>query len=279
MTLRLALRSIWYSRSESVWEGATTIESPNFVFDLFPAEQRRFDERLADEARVEPGIERLTKLLLVVNDAAAGASERIRGTYDERIAASLRERDAAFDIVDDRALGDGLADLEHLLLEAFAIFGELDRLHRRAEQFDGVTLENAGIVQLDRQIEPGLAAERRQECVGALAGHDLLDRLQRQGLEVDGVGDLGIGHDRRRVGVDEDDAVAFFAKRTARLHARIIELRGLTDDDRSRADDHHVPAGHARAMCLARAERRPSTGFDQGCKRVTRQVPPSARYS
>jgi hypothetical protein len=31
--------------------------------------------------------------------------------------------------------------------------------------------------------------------------------------------------------------VAFFAERAARLNAGVVELGGLTDDDRTRADD------------------------------------------
>ena len=45
----------------------------------------------------------------------------------------------------------------------------------------------------------GLAAEAGEEALGPLAGDDRLDRGDRQRLEVDGVGDLGVGHDRRRV--------------------------------------------------------------------------------
>ena len=157
----------------------------------------------------------------------------------------VRKRDAGLDVGDDDALRHRLADLDHLALEALAVFGQLDRVERRAEQLDGVALQDAGFGEFDREVEPGLPAQRRQQRVGALARDDRFDRRDRQRLEVDGVGDLGIGHDRRRIRVDEDDAVAFLAQRTARLNAGVIELGGLTDDDRSRADDHHATPGHA----------------------------------
>jgi hypothetical protein len=47
----------------------------------------------------------------------------------------------------------------------------------------------------------------------------------------------GVGHDRRRVGIDQDDAVALLAQRLAGLRAGVIELAGLADDDRAGADD------------------------------------------
>ena len=38
--------------------------------------------------------------------------------------------------------------------------------------------------------------------------------------------------------------MAFLAQRAARLNARVIKLGGLTDDDRTRANDEDVAAGH-----------------------------------
>ena len=75
-----AERSIWYSWSESVCDGATTMESPvwtpigskfsmlqmvmqvsprvahHLVLDLLPAEQAALDEHLADRAGVQAGL-------------------------------------------------------------------------------------------------------------------------------------------------------------------------------------------------------------------------------
>ena len=65
----------------------------------------------------------------------------------------------------------------------------------------------------------------------------LLDHLGRDRLDIGRVGQLRIGHDRRRVGVHQDDAIALFLQRLARLRAGIIELAGLADDDRPGADD------------------------------------------
>src|SRR3546814_2183549 len=48
---------------------------------------------------------------------------------------------------------------------------------------------------------------------------------------------VGIGHDRRRVGVDEDNAIALLLERLDRLRPRIVELARLTDNDRAGADD------------------------------------------
>ena len=61
--------------------------------------------------------------------------------------------------------------------------------------------------------------------------------LGRERLDVGAVGQLRVGHDRRRVAVDEDDLEPFGAQRLARLRAGVVELARLPDDDRAGADD------------------------------------------
>jgi hypothetical protein len=48
-----------------------------------------------------------------------------------------------------------------------------------------------------------------------------------------------VGHDRCRIRVHEDDPVALFAQRLARLRAGVVELARLPDDDRASADDEN----------------------------------------
>ena len=72
---------------------------------------------------------------------------------------------------------------------------------------------------------------------GRLLLDDLGDDLRRDRLDVGGVGEIRIGHDRRRIGIDQDDPVALVLQRLAGLRAGIVELAGLADDDRAGADD------------------------------------------
>ena len=71
------------------------------------------------------------------------------------------------------------ADRPHRVLEELAVFGDLDRLDRRADQLDAVLLEDAGLGQVDREVERGLAADGRQQGVRALALDDRLEDLRR----------------------------------------------------------------------------------------------------
>ena len=106
-----------------------------------------------------------------------------------------------------------------------------------ADQLDLVTFEHARSGERHRRVERGLAAHRRQQRVGALAGDDLLDDLRGDRLDIGRVGQVRVGHDRRRVRIDQDDPIALGLKRLARLRARIIELARLPDHDRPGADD------------------------------------------
>ena len=89
---------------------------------------------------------------------------------------------------------------------------------------------------------------------------DLGDRFGRDRFDIGGIGKPGIGHDRGRVGIDQDHPEAFFAQRLAGLSAGIIELASLPDDDGPGADDHDGfdigSLGHGRistGTCQAQA--------------------------
>ena len=145
-------------------------------------------------------------------------------------------------------LGRTEADLGHRVLELLAVFRLVDRFRRRADQLDLVLLQHAVRVQIERAVQRGLAAHRRQDRVRALLGDDALDHFPRDRLDVGHVGRVRVGHDRRRIAVDENDLVAFLTQRLACLRARVIELARLADDDRTRADDEDAldvcPLGH-----------------------------------
>ena len=137
----------------------------------------------------------------------------------------------------DARLGRPETDLGHRVLELLAVFGLVDGLGRCADQLDVVLLQHAVAMQVQRAVQRGLAAHRRQDRVGALLGDDALDDFPGDRLDVGHVGRVGVGHDRGRVAVDQDHLEAFFTERLASLRAGVIEFTRLADDDRTRADD------------------------------------------
>ena len=129
------------------------------------------------------------------------------------------------------------ADLVHGLAKQRAVFGLVDGMCVGADHLDGIALQHAHSPQRQCGIERGLAAHCRQQRVGPLLGDDLGHHFRRDRLDIGGVGQLRVGHDGGRVGVDQDDAKSLFLQRLARLGSGIIELAGLADNDGAGPDD------------------------------------------
>ena len=142
--------------------------------------------------------------------------------------------DQRLDLVRARRLQ---ADARHRLAEQLAVLGLVDGVGGGADHLDVEFLQHAHLAQRQRAVERGLPAHGRQQRVGPLLLDDLGDDLRRDRLDIGGVGQIRIGHDGRRIGVDQDDPVALVLERLAGLRAGIVELAGLADDDRAGADD------------------------------------------
>ena len=117
----------------------------------------------------------------------------------------------------EAALAGLQAQLVHERLELLPVLAPLDRLGLGADEAHAVGLQQAGLVSLE----------------------DLLQHLQGEGLDVGGVRPLRVGHDARRVAVQQHRADALLPQRLQRLRPRIVELAGLPDLDRTAAQHQH----------------------------------------
>ena len=86
-------------------------------------------------------------------------------------------------------------------------------------------------------VEKIIERERPDALLPTLGGDDRFEIFLREWLDVSAVGNFGVGHDRSRVRIDQDDLEPFGAQSLAGLRAGIIEFAGLADDDRAGADD------------------------------------------
>ncbi len=168
---------------------------------------------------IEAALGEYSQLFDVVGDAAADAAERERRANDERKAQRPGQLDGLRQAPGEPALRHIEADRPHRVLEELAILGNLDRLDRGANQLDAEAVERAGGGQIDGQIEAGLPADGRQQGVWTFALDDGRQHVGRQRLDIGAVGQLRIGHDRRRIAVHEHDLEPFGAQRLARLGA------------------------------------------------------------
>src|SRR4029079_6860837 len=128
------------------------------------------------------------------------------------------------------------------------VLGLADRRRRRTDELDPQLLERPIGVQREREVERGLSSQGGQHRIGLLASQDASERFGGERLDIRSPCQLGIGHDRGRIRVDESPVVAARRQRLVTLSSRVVELAGLTDDDGPRTDDEDsskvVASGH-----------------------------------
>ena len=205
--------------------------------ELFPAEHAFLDQHLSRRRGVEPALDDLDELLAVVGDAAAGAAERERRTDDGRQPHMLERRQRLRHGVREHRARRFEPYSVHRLAEELAVLGLGDRFRLGTDHLDAELGERAQPVELERRVERRLSAHRRQQRVRPLLLDDLGHHLRRDRLDVGCIRQLRIGHDRGRIGIDEDDPVALGLQRLAGLGAGIVELARLADHDGAGADD------------------------------------------
>ena len=205
---------------------------------LLPAEDALFEQHLGRGAVLQALADDPAEVPLVVGQAGAEAAHGEGGPDDHRVAEVIGRGECLVHGVDDVAAGRlGAAALDDAL-ELLAVLAQLDRGDVGADQLDVVLLQDAVLVQRDGRVEGRLAAEGRQERVGAFLGDDFLHHFGGDRLDVGRVRELGVRHDGGRVGVDEDDPQAFLLEDAQRLGAGVIEFGRLADHDRAGPDDH-----------------------------------------
>ena len=110
------------------------------------------------------------------------------------------------------------------------------------------SLEDPGRHQLHSQIERCLSTKGREQGVWPLDLDDGGEDIEGQRFDVGRIGEVGIGHDRGRVGVGQDHPIAVGPQRPAGLRSGVIEFTSLADDDRARADEQDAvdvgPSAH-----------------------------------
>ena len=122
-------------------------------------------------------------------------------------------------------------DASHRVLEFTPVFGLVDGLFFGAYHFHAELFQHSLAVQVQRAVQRCLPTHGRQQRVGPFLFDDAGDGLPVDGFDVGGIGHFRVGHDRRRVGVDQDDPVTLLFQRLAGLRPGIVEFTGLADHD------------------------------------------------
>jgi len=205
--------------------------------EFLPANDGLFDQNRMHRTQIETTRHDRFEFFTVERDTAAGAAERERRTDDDREPEALDAALRLADVADDFASRGFQTDLGHGLLEQEPIFGHFHGLRLGADHLDFVLVENPAVSQVNSNVQRCLAADRGKQRVRPFASDNGCDEFGRQRFDIGAVREFGIRHDRRRIRIDQNDFVAFFAERLARLRAGIIEFARLADDDRPGTND------------------------------------------
>ena len=119
------------------------------------------------------------------------------------------------------------AEIPQQLRKPAAVFGQVDRIRRRAENL------HAGGLQRERQLQRRLAAELDQAgdiaAGAALALDDRHHVFERQRLEIQPVGRVVVGRHGFGIAVDHHRFEPGVAQRKRRVTAAVVELQPLPD--------------------------------------------------
>ena len=144
---------------------------------------------------------------------------------------------ASVQVMGKAAAGDLQPDLPHGLLEELPVFRLADGLLVGADHLHPELFQDPHLGHLDGRVEAGLAAQGGEQRLRPFPLDDLGHDLGGDRLDVGPVRHLRVGHDRGRVGVDQDDFEPLFPQGLAGLGPGVVELAGLADDDGPGPDD------------------------------------------
>ena len=204
---------------------------------LFPALDGLLDQHLVGRRKFQALAHDGDEFLVGVRDAAAGAAEGKARTQHAGVAHALGDGLGVCHAVGVARARDLQADLGHGLVKEFAVLAALDGGQVAADHLDAVLVQRTVLRQLDGGVEAGLAAQRGQQRVRMLLLDHALDKLGGDGLDIGAVGKTRVGHDGRRVGVDQDDLKAILLEHLAGLGAGVVELAGLANNDGARTNN------------------------------------------
>ena len=168
----------------------------------------------------------------VVGDFHAAAAEHVARANEQRKPNAIGD---AFGFLEARghACG-GVRDVELVehRAEAFAVFGQVNRLGARAHNGHARFLERM------RKLQRRLATERHHNAVGLFDIDDVHDVFVGERLEIQAIACVVVGGHGFGVAVHHDGFVAGLMQRVARMHAAVVELNALANAVGTCAQNH-----------------------------------------
>src|SRR5690606_29676254 len=176
----------------------------HFQLVLLPTQDAALDEHFTCRRLVQTTPDYCLELVAVVRHTAASAAQGEGGPDYRREAGLFSDLESFLPAARHPTTWDSQADALHRFRKERAVLCHLDRTLLRPDKLHSVALQYSALRQLERHVKRRLATHRGQQRVRALLVNNELHVLGRHRLDVRPIRDLRIGHDRCRVGVDED---------------------------------------------------------------------------
>ena len=191
------------------------------------------------------------QLFAVLADAAAGAAHGEGRADNDRITDHFGKIQGIVQVLNHLGGDDGLVQLLHGIFEELTVLGTVDGLRLAGQQTDAAAVQEAVAGQFHRKVQAHLAAQVGQDGIRLFLFDDALYDFRRQRFDIHMIGNIGVGHDGGRVGVDEHRLDTLGFEGAAGLRAGIVKLCRLTDDDGAGTNDQHLfDTGVFRHRCL-----------------------------
>ena len=210
------------------------------VFDFFIALYALFHKYLRYRRKREGVFKFLAALFGGICKSAARSAERERGTQYHRISDSFGCRKTFFDRVCRFGRKHRLAQRIAKLFELFAVLCLLYACAAGAEQLGAAFAQYSFFVKLHGEVKAYLSSDSRNDGVRPLVTDNLCNVFERERLHVNLVGNGGVGHYRRRVGVAQNNLIALLLQCETGLGSGIVEFRSLTDNYRTGPDNEYL---------------------------------------
>ena len=212
----------------------------HFKFIFFPAEQTSFEHNLGVEREVKSCRTETFKFLAVIGNAASCAPQGKAGTDNNRETYLVDSGFCLFKGMDNSTFRNLETDFVHGLAEGVPPFCFFNDIDISAKQLNIIFVENACFSYLYGSIKPCLSAKSWEKSIRTLTFNNFGNEFRSNRLDICAIRNFRIGHDCRRVGVDENYLIPFFFQCFDRLGSGVVKFAGLADDNGTRADNQNL---------------------------------------
>ena len=211
----------------------------NFVFDFLETSDRTLNQTLCYWWQFQAIFSDFTKFFFVGTHTTTSTTKGKGRTHDNWVTNFCRKGNCFFNRIDNFRFWNRLFQIFHQLFEEVTVFGLVNGRQFCSQKLYSEFFKNTSFWQFHCHVQTSLSPKCWQEGIRTLFTKNTCDKFKRNWFNVNLICDFFISHDCRRVRVDKDNTVTFFFQGQAGLRTSVVELSSLTNDDRTRPDNHN----------------------------------------